>query len=186
MTKDCIHPRPTLCKEPTTDVIVTSLQSGLTIIAACGRAGITPRTYHNWYARGQRESERLLKEMEELGDEDPTVLEALFGSEQALKEARYLTFFQRCAHARAEGEESIFTSVETKSHDRSKDWKADAWRGEKMFPHLRPSHKVEHTGAIASASIKEQKEAALLSDDELNRELQDLLSEEEDASSDDE
>lgn len=167
--------RPTKCTPELTQAIAEDLQKAQSLEVVCGLHRITRQAYHRWMARGAAEAARLFEVFEADGAEEVSE-EDILGTPEALKEAIFLEFYYSCAHARAKAEESLVNDIRDKSYMKATvDWKADAWIGERLFPHLRSSHKVEHSGAIGSASLKQQKAAALLTNDELDEALQDEL-----------
>jgi hypothetical protein len=165
--------RPTKCTPELTSAIAEELKKTVSIEVVCGLHRITRQAYHRWMSRGKKEAERLMA----LFEADPTLdEEVVCATPEAASEAVYLEFYYSCAHARAVAEQHLTAKILEKSHAKALvDWKADAWLGERLFPHLRSSYKVEHSGAIASATLAQQKAAAELTDDELDRELADGL-----------
>lgn len=164
--------RPTLCTEETTDEIARLLRDEYTIEAACNHVGITSRSYHNWMDRGVKEYNRLVS-LYENGDLTDEEIQA---DPHTIREWPYFAFFQSCARARADCERAIMERIEIKSNDKKEvDYKADTWKAEKMFLHLRGSLKVEHSGAVSGASMEQQKKAGLLSDKDLARNIEEKL-----------
>lgn len=127
--------RPTKCTRELTEQVCKFIRAGNYMEASAAAAGVNKTSLYEWLKRGAREME--LRDAEDAAEEPQRKTKAWKAEQKRMGERReredvYVQFSNAIEHALAEAEVTL--SLRLAKAGANGQWRADAWRLERLFP----------------------------------------------------